>query len=173
MRAPPSLTLLLLLVAPPGCGERQPSPSSGAALSPDSADSAFTRVQARGRMAMGVDQYTSAHSFEPLPDGGRITLIRDSGDTAGGARIRAHMQEIAAAFRQGNFALPGFVHDREVPGTAVMRARRAQISYTPDSIPGGGQLRITSRDPRAIAAIHDFLAFQRRDHRTEEPGQHR
>lgn len=115
---------------------------------------------------MGVDQYTSSHNFEPLPDGGRISLVRDSHDSAGVAQIRRHMQLIALAFAQGNFELPGFVHNREVPGTAVMAQRQSHISYTADSLPGGGQLRIRSHDPIAIAAIHQFLSFQRQDHRS-------
>lgn len=160
-----SSALLIVLVGALACGERQPGNDSQSSLSPNSPDSAFAQVQARGRQAMGVDQYTSTHLFESLPDGGRITLARDPADTVGGARIRAHMNEIAAAFRQGNFNIPGFVHDREVPGTAVMRARRESITYTSDSAPGGGQLRISSRDGIAVAAIHEFLAFQRRDHR--------
>ena len=164
MRSQRSRIVLILGLATLAC-ERRPAASAGGPLRGDSADSAFALVQARGHRAMGVDQYTSRHQFEPLPDGGRIMLTRDSADTAGGARIRAHMREIAASFQQGNFDLPGFVHDREVPGSAAMRARRAQITYTPDSAPGGGQLRISSRDSVAVAAIHEFLAFQRRDHR--------
>jgi hypothetical protein len=158
-------TVLILMLGAFACGERRPAMNPQNTLSRDSADSAFAQVQARGRTAMGVDQYTSAHVFESLQDGGRITLTRDPADTAGGIRIRAHLQEIATSFRQGNFTLPGFVHDREVPGTAVMRARRALINYIPGSAPGGGQLRIISADSVAVAAIHDFLAFQRRDHR--------
>jgi hypothetical protein len=166
MRTQQTPTLLLVVLGALACGERRSTADTApTTLGRDSADSSFALVQARGRTAMGVDQYTSSHEFESMPDGGRITLTRDPTDTAGGARIRAHMQEIAASFRQGNFELPGFVHDQEVPGTAVMRARQAQIRYTPDSVAGGGQLRINSRDPVAIAAIHEFLAFQRRDHR--------
>ena len=37
-------------------------------------DTAFRSMQERGHMAMGVDQYTSAHQFDLLPDGGRIAL---------------------------------------------------------------------------------------------------
>ncbi len=37
-------------------------------------DSAFAGVQARGAVGMGVDQYTSVHTFESRPDGGRITF---------------------------------------------------------------------------------------------------
>jgi hypothetical protein len=127
---------------------------------------AFASVQARGHTAMGVDQYTSAHTFQSLPDGGRISLQRDSEDSTGAAQIRRHMETIALAFSQGNFDLPGFVHDREVPGTAVMTLRRSQITYTAESLPRGGGLRIRSGDSTALAAIHEFLAFQRQDHRS-------
>lgn len=132
----------------------------------DSADSAFALVQTRGHEAMGVDQYTSAHRFEPLPDGGRISLQRNRSDSAGVSQIRAHMRTIAAAFSRGDFSLPGFVHDRDVPGTAVMAASRSRISYTADTLPGGAQMRIESADTAAISAIHEFLDFQRRDHRS-------
>ena len=42
---------------------------------------------------MGVDQYTSAHIFENLSDGGRIVLDRDDPqDTRGIAIVREHMR---------------------------------------------------------------------------------
>jgi hypothetical protein len=129
------------------------------------ADSGFVGVQARGREAMGVDQYTSTHLFEPLPDGGRIELQRDVSDSAGRARIMAHMGRIAAAFATGNFTLPGFVHAREVPGTKVMASEREKISYTVESLPRGAALRLRTTDTAAVEAIHEFLAFQRMDHR--------
>jgi hypothetical protein len=127
-------------------------------------DSAFAGVQARGGVAMGVDQYTSSHIFEPLPDGGRIELQRDTDDSAGTAQIRRHMQQIAAQFSNGDFRLPGFVHAETVPGTATMAARRAVITYTVESLPRGAAVRLRSGDADAVQAIHDFLAFQRRDH---------
>ncbi len=132
-------------------------------------DGGYAGVQARGERAMGVDQYTSTHRFEPLPDGGRIVLQRDTADTAGTAVIREHMREIEAAFGAGDFRLPGFVHAGEVPGTAVMAARRAVITYTADTVPRGGQLRIRTTDPEAIRAVHEFLAFQRADHHAGPP----
>jgi hypothetical protein len=128
-------------------------------------DSGFVGVQARGREAMGVDQYTSTHLFEPLPDGGRIELQRDVSDSAGRAQIMAHMGRIAAAFAAGNFTLPGFVHAREVPGTEVMASEREKISYTVESLPRGAALRLRTTDTAAVEAIHEFLAFQRMDHR--------
>jgi hypothetical protein len=129
-------------------------------------DSAFTSLQRRGETAMGVDQYTSQHVFEPLPDGGRIVLQRKEVDLAGEETIRAHMRTIAAAFTRGDFAVPGFVHaTTEVPGTAAMRRLRGEITYIPRDMPGGAEVVIATKNPDAIAAVHEFLAFQRMDHR--------
>jgi len=128
-------------------------------------DTAYASMQQRGKAAMGVDQYTSTHQFEDLPDGGRIELQRDSSEHAGVAEIRAHLQRIAKAFAAGNFNLPGFVHAGEVPGTSARRERRARISYRYSPLPGGGQVRIETSDSRARRAVHEFLAFQRREHR--------
>ena len=135
-------------------------------------DTAFAALQARGRAAMGVDQYTSTHSFDALPDGGRIELQRDVEDPAGVAQIRAHLRGIAEAFESGDFSTPAFVHMQQVPGADVMAARRNVISYTFSELPRGGELRITTRDPAAVEAIHAFLAFQRHDHRTGEKNEH-
>ena len=148
-----------------GCSEEAGKRRHTSSLGTASSDSAFAEVQSRGHLAMGVDQYTSLHKFEPLPDGGRITLQRDTIDTAGVIQIRAHMRQIAGAFGRGDFTLPGFVHAREVPGTRQMRARGSAIRYTTDTVSGGGVVRLQSADSIAIRAIHEFLAFQRHDHR--------
>jgi hypothetical protein len=154
----------VLLTLATACNPSHPAAAARRGPAEAANDSAFAGVQARGQRAMGVDQYTSTHVFAPLPDGGRIELQRDETDSAGQLRIRRHMQQIAAAFRAGDFALPGFVHAREVPGTAVMAARRAAITYTVELLPRGAALRLRSADPVAVQSIHEFLAFQRRDH---------
>ncbi len=152
------------LVLTVGCGSTAER-DSAAADTAIAADTAFSALQARGATAMGVDQYTSAHVFEALPDGGRIVLQRQEDDPEGTATIRAHMADIATRFGAGDFSIPGFVHAQTVPGTRVMTERASLIHYAVDTLPRGGQLRLTTTDPDAIAAIHDFLAFQRHDHR--------
>jgi hypothetical protein len=144
------LGLVALLFA---CRDRPPSPDGG-----------FAGVQSRGQVAMGVNQYTSRHFFTPLPDGGRIELQRVEADSAGAAQIRRHMGMIARQFAAADFHLPGFVHARDVPGTKVMAERQAVIRYTVEPLPRGAALRITTTDSAAVAAVHDFLAFQRQDH---------
>jgi hypothetical protein len=159
MRSSLAAPLFLSLLA---CGSesQQPRRPTTAAT-----DSGYAGVQARGEVAMGVNQYTSQHVFEPLPDGGRIELQRDVDDSAGTSQIRRHMRQIAARFAGGDFQLPGFVHAQSVPGTDVMAARRSAIHYRVEDLPRGGALVLRSEDPSAVRAIHEFLAFQRQDHR--------
>jgi hypothetical protein len=157
-----SLSVALLLSQ--ACSRGRPPDASAARKADAARDSAFSGVQARGEQVMGVDQFTSTHVFEPLPDGGRIELQRDVPDSAGAAVIRKHMEHIAAAFGAGDFTLPGVVHSREVPGTAVMAAKRSAITYTVEVLPRGAALRLRTADPEALRAIHDFLTFQRQDH---------
>jgi hypothetical protein len=115
---------------------------------------------------MGVDQYTSQHVFEDLPDGGRVVLERDdSTDVASIAQIRTHMREILADFTAGDFSKPFGVHAMQVPGTTVMAAKRDVLRYEVVDLPRGSSLRITTTDSSALAAVREFLAFQRSDHR--------
>ena len=129
-------------------------------------DSAFAAMQARGKVVMGVDQDTARHVFESLPDGGRIELQEAVNDTAAVSHIRRHLEEIAQAFSRGDFTAPELVHLQTVPGTRVMAAKRGAISYRVAQLPRGAEVRITTADPDALAAVHEFLAFQRREHRT-------
>ncbi|MBI4421974.1 MAG: hypothetical protein HY560_14210 [Gemmatimonadetes bacterium] len=130
----------------------------------DPEDVVFAALQARGKQVMGVDQYSSTHLFDALADGGRIGLQRDVDDPAAVARIRRHLREIAEAFASGDFSLPALVHRREVPGTAIVGARKDRIQYVYRDLPRGAELRLVTNDPEAIRAIHEFVAFQRKDH---------
>jgi hypothetical protein len=146
-----------------GCA---PSPSeilTGKAA--EAEDGAFPALQARGAQAMGLDQYTSTHLFDALPDGGRIELQRDVDDPAGVEEIRGHLGKIAEAFASGDFSTPAFVHLRELLGTAVMAANKDRIEYVYRELPRGAELRLVTNDPDAIRAIHEFMAFHREHHR--------
>jgi hypothetical protein len=128
-------------------------------------DSSFAALQARGKMAMGIDQYASAHSFDIFPDGGRIALEMKDGDSLAVAQIRAHLKLIEHAFQAGDFSTPQFVHARSMPGTDIMSRNRSLIRYTYGDLPRGGEVRITTTDSTSLAAIREFLTAQRGDHR--------
>lgn len=121
-------------------------------------------MQKRGQMAMGVDQYTSQHKFDITPDGGRIELQRDKPDSLGVAQIRAHMRLIQHAFEAGDFSTPAFVHMRDMPGTAAMSAKRGAIKYTYGELPLGAEVKISTTDSVALAAIREFMNAQRSEH---------
>jgi hypothetical protein len=135
---------------------------TGSAATPDTS---FATLQARGKMAMGVDQYASAHRFDVLPDGGRIALEMKTADSVAVPQIRAHMKLIEHAFQAGDFSTPEFVHARAMPGTNIMSRNRDLIRYTYADLPRGGEVRITATDSASLAAIREFLAAQRDDHR--------
>lgn len=158
-----TMVALMLAAALTACAD---GPDSRAGESAD--DSAFAALQERGAApeGMGVDQYASVHRFDDLPDGGRIEFQDTAGDDGAVAQIRAHLQEIVADFARGDFSTPAFVHGMEaVPGTGVMAQRRDAIQYTYAELPRGGEVRIETADSAALRAIHEFLAFQRLDHR--------
>lgn len=160
----------LAIVGALACGERSKRAivpdSTARAAAPHGDDSAYAALQRRGAdpRGMGVDQYTSVHHFDALPDGGRIELRRAVSDSAGVAQIRTHLRSIARAFATGDFSTPAFVHLMQVPGTDVMAARRSRITYAERDLPGGGEVRITTDDSAALAAIHRFMAYQRQEH---------
>jgi hypothetical protein len=146
---------MLALTAAMGCARRTSTPMR---------DTAFAAMQVRGQMAMGVDQYTSTHTFDALPDGGRIELLRNVNDTLGIRQIRAHLRLIEHAFQAGDFSTPEFVHLQQMPGTSVMAQKKDVIAYRYHELPRGGEVRMTTTDPDALAAIHAFVAAQRGEH---------
>lgn len=161
--------LLVGLAACIACAGRGRS-AGGTASGTPITDSTFAEVQVRGEHVMGVDQSLAQHVFETLPDGGRIILAWPDTSGEGAAevvKIRQHMREIATAFAGGDFSSPFQVHATDVPGTAMMRERRSTITYRATDIPGGAEVRIATGDTAAAAAVAEFLAFQRNEHRAE------
>jgi hypothetical protein len=126
--------------------------------------------QDRAQHAMGFDQQRTEHHFLVEAQGGTIRVTaRDPQDRESERQIRAHLQHIAQAFAGGDFSLPFFVHDTEPPGAAVMKARRTALSYTFESIRGGGNVVVRTSDAQVLAALHQFLRFQIREHKTGDP----
>ena len=166
----PALALAVLAI--PACAQKPAPPRSADSMAahdmhhPATNDSGFSALQQRGKTAMGVDQYASRHQFEALADGGRIALQQPGGDSAAVQTIRSHIQDIARAFSKGDFSTPAFVHMTNVPGTAVMAAKKDVIRYEYRLLENGAELRIYTSDKEALAAIREFMAFQRKDHRT-------
>ncbi len=124
-------------------------------------------MNARGEQAMGFSQSATTHHFRLLPDGGYVQVqANNAADTMNRDHIRMHLQQQARNFAAGDFSAPELTHARVPPGVPQMQRLRSSIRYGYEQIDRGGRLRISSKDPQAVAAIHEFLKFQIADHRT-------
>jgi TusA-related sulfurtransferase len=112
----------------------------------------------------------TTHHFKLLPDGGSIEVEADDPhDHSSREAVQQHLQHIAKVFSAGDFDLPMFIHATHPPGVAAMKRLRKKIEYKETATPKGAQVRITTADPQAVTAIHDFLRFQIKDHNTGDP----
>jgi hypothetical protein len=121
----------------------------------------------RANHGMGFDQDKTTHHFLLEQSGGTIEVTaRDATDATSTNHIRMHLKHIAAAFAAGDFSRPVFVHDTTPPGVTVMKDRRAQMTFRYADVDQGGKVVVRTDDPAALAALHDFLRFQIREHKT-------
>jgi len=124
----------------------------------------------RGEHAMGFSQTSTTHHFLLNADGGVISVsANDAKDAESRDQIRMHLRHIARAFSNGNFDIPVFVHGQTLPGVPAMKHHSSDIRYDFKETEAGGQVSLSSNDPEAIDAIHDFLNFQIREHKTGDP----
>jgi len=122
-------------------------------------------LKRRGAQAMGFDQDATVHRFPATATGGSIEVeVIDPKDDASRAAIRAHLKEIAVAFARGDFDKPFQTHAEVPPGVPEMRRLTAAIAYKYEDTPRGGAVRITTSDEAALKAVHEFLAYQGREH---------
>src|SRR5262245_57659797 len=119
----------------------------------------------------GMPHTASTHSFRLFADGGAIELrANNAADQKTITAIRAHLQHVAEQFVGTDFSTPAFVHGYPPDGVAAMTRLHTDISYRYESLPAGGRIRITTKGPEALAAVHDFLRFQVKEHRTANSG---
>ena len=129
------------------------------------------QVDARGDKVMGFDHEKTTHHFLLSPSGGSIEVTANRADDRESRdAIRGHLAHIAKMFSDGDFEAPMLVHDRIPPGVEAMKVKKALIQWKYDEIENGARLVVSTKDPEALSAIHEFLRFQIADHRTGDPG---
>ena len=127
----------------------------------------MAQIKKQGAEAMGFDQDKTTHHFRLYEDGGAVEVqANDAADSVSTEHIRAHLQ---AKFAAGDFSAPHHTHSQLPPGAAMMKKLRSRIRYGYQPLDHGGRLRIITRDPLALTAVHDFLLFQIEDHATGDP----
>jgi hypothetical protein len=148
-----------------GCPMMQAEKSKTADAASHAGHSA--EMNARGEQAMGFSQMATTHHFLLRQDGGAIQVeANDAKDDASRAQIRSHLAHIAEMFAKGDFDTPMFVHDEIPPGVSVMQKLKAEIGYRYEETAGGARVLIKTSNAEALAAVHDFLRFQIKEHHT-------
>jgi hypothetical protein len=74
-------------------------------------------------------------------------------------------------FASGDFNAPMLVHDKVPPGVPVLERLKAEVKYEFQKTDRGGSVRISTANPEALKALHEFLRFQIEDHRTGDSGE--
>jgi len=124
-------------------------------------------VVQRGDQVMGFSHEKTTHHFRLYEDGGAIEALANTPtDATSHDEIRGHLQHIAGMFKRGDFNAPMLIHARTPPGVPTMKKLRDQIQYRVEETPSGARVRVSSENPKAVTAIHDFLRFQIQDHQT-------
>jgi len=129
-------------------------------------------LKKRGAESMGFDQDATTHHFKLAPSGGSIEItVKNEKDEAMLAAVRSHLRSIAADFSGGDFDKPFQTHAEVPPGVPEMQERRQKITYRYEDLPQGGAVRIDTKDPQALNAVHAFLRYQITEHKTGDPKQ--
>jgi len=138
---------------------------------PATQDDHHQGVVDRGDHVMGFSHDKATHHFLLYSDGGAIDVQSNAADdTATRDEIRTHFGHIAKLFADGDFSAPMLIHAQNPPGSAAMKKLRDAIQYKLENTEHGARIRITSKNADAIAAIHEFLRFQIKDHQTGDSG---
>ena len=160
---------LAAFVLVPGLAAAVPAPDHASCPMAQS-HAHHVQVDQRHDEATGVGHEGTVHHFLLAKDGGSIHLeVTDANEVEARARIREHLQMVASSFAAGDFSLPTSIHDQVPPGVDVMKKRKRAIRYAYAPSEKGGVVRISTRDAKALGAVHEFLRFQIRDHGTNDP----
>jgi hypothetical protein len=145
-----TLALILGTSVAARSAQTQPQPESTAA--------------SHGSQVMPFDQKTAMHMFTPSGSGGSVEVMVHNMDANQIFLVRSHLRAEADRFSKGNYADPAYIHGPNMPGLASLEANPQLVSVTYADTTSGGVITLTSKDPKMIDAIHQWLGAQQKDH---------
>jgi hypothetical protein len=107
------------------------------------------------------------HVYRETFDGGVIQVLADGYvPMRGVVAIRARLRKEAAAFVRGDYPDP----DGRTSATARLRSEAQRIAVSYSELRRGGQIRLRTKDPAAVAALHEWMAATVRSSQRLHPG---
>jgi hypothetical protein len=128
------------------------------------------QMMEHGEKAMGFSQTATTHHFQLTKSGGVVAVqVNDPADTAMRDRIRRHLQDTSQAFARGDFSAPMATHGEVPDGLPEMQRLQKELSYKYVETNRGAKVVIRASNAEALKAVHEFLRYQIREHRTGDP----
>jgi hypothetical protein len=126
-------------------------------------------VARRGVHVMPFSLEQTTHIFTKTETGGlQQVVVKNLSHAEQIELIRDHLAMISDKFARGDFSDPATIHGADMPGLAeLQKARPGQIQVEYKALAHGAQIEYAAKDPRLVAAIHQWFDAQLRDH-----GQH-
>lgn len=127
-------------------------------------DSHQNMVMEHGAQVMPFDQKQAMHMFLPSATGGVVEIVVHDMDATQIALVRSHLLQEAAMFTRGDYSDPAYIHGKAMPGLVGLEASASRVSVRYFETPSGAAITLASVDQDVVAAIHQWLAAQQRDH---------
>lgn len=122
-------------------------------------------IAQRGADVMPFSLAATTHIFTKTADGGTQRVVTKHPDAKQTALIRRHLAVIARRFSTGDFGAPEQIHGNDMPGLADLRtAQPGELTIGYRDVRDGGEIVYRSRQPRLVAALHDWFDGQLSDH---------
>lgn len=106
--------------------------------------------------------YKSGGSLDCTPLTPPDTNVRD--------KIRSQLKGLTHKFQKGLLPDAKYEPRKAVPGSATIRKLHKEIDFVYQDLPMGGRIKITTGNPKALSAIHEFLKFEIKLQHTGDSG---
>ncbi len=139
----------------------------GAVAQADEAATAqrLDEVAERGAHVMPFALDKTRHIFSKTASGGiQQVIAQEAGDTQQLALIQQHLSGLAVSFAKGDFSGPAHIHGEAMPGLNALAAGAAQMQFSYQALPNGGQIAFVASKPELVAAVHRYFDAQLSDH---------
>lgn len=121
-------------------------------------------VEQRSEQVMPFSMSDTMHMFNPTSAGGVQFVMVHDGDPHQITLVQQHLHKEATAFARGDFSDPAYIHGNNMSGLAEMSRDHAKMSVTYTSTNNGAQIVFYTKDPKLVAAIHQWFSAQVKDH---------